>query len=228
MTIAQLTYDVREAIKQLQNDSDISNSYIMYLWDLKRAKYLRNDLNNLQKTIDDSITQTLCLELEEVSINECDQFEYDCGTIIRTKNKIPKPIELHLKSAIVNVKPTNRLSVPFSFISKEKALFSKHSPFNKGIYAFLDNDMHIYLVSELDTVKLIDCITVKGIFENPVSLQNYNTCCGCETKQSCYDELTTDYPLQSHHIDNIRLEIIKTLIDTLKVNEDMNNNSDDE
>ena len=65
-TTAEIIYDVREAIRQTTDDTDISDRYILYLYNIKRSKYLRQDLNNLQKTIDISILQTLCMELEEV------------------------------------------------------------------------------------------------------------------------------------------------------------------
>lgn len=225
-TIAQLTYDIREAVKQIQNDSELDNRYIMYLWGLKRSKYLRNDLNNLQKTVDTSILQSLCLELEEVNVNQCG-LDYDCGTIMRTKQPIPKPLELHLKSALTSVKPTNRIAIPFNFVNKEKAIYSQYSQYNNAIYAFLDNDMYIYLVSQSTAIKLMECLSVTGIFEDPLELSKYKNCCGCINPPACFDELTTQYPLQPHHIDSIREEIIKGLIRGLQIPEDLNNNSDD-
>jgi hypothetical protein len=225
-TIRELEYDVRESLRQYTDDSEISSRYIMYLWGIKRSKYLRNDLNNLQKTIDTSILQTLCLELEEVNVNQCG-LDLECETIMRTKKPIPKPLELHLKSALTTVKPTNRIELPFNFVTKQRAIFSKYSTFNQAVYAFLDDDMHIYLISENDAVKLIECITVTGIFENPLDLKNYFNCCGCEQPSTCFNEDTTQYPIQAHHIDSIREEIIKTLIGSLQIPEDKNNNSDD-
>lgn len=226
MTEAQLTYSVREGVRQYTDDSDISDRYIMYLFNLKRSKYLRNDLNNLQKTIDQSVLQQLCLELEEVSANECGITE-DCGTIMRTKKKLPSPLELHLKSAIVHIRPTNRIAVPFNFVNKERAIFSKYSAFSQSIYAFLDTDDYIYLVSESNAVKLIECISVSAIFEDPLLLKDYINCCGCQIPKPCYDPLTTEYPLQAHHVDNITEEIIKMLVRRLQIPEDENNNAND-
>jgi hypothetical protein len=61
------------------------------------------------------------------------------------------------------------------------------SPFKNNIFAFLDNDNHIYLISESESVKLIECITVTGIFDNPLDLENYTNCCGCKDKPKCFD-----------------------------------------
>ena len=226
--ISEIIYDVREAVRQYTDDSEISDKYILYLFNMKRSKYLRNDLNNLQITIDFTILQTLCLELEEVSINECG-LDIECETIMRTKQPLPKLLELHLKPSIISVKPTNKLSVPFNFVTKERAVYSSNSPFKNSIFAFLDVDNHIYLTSQQDFVKLIECITVTAIFEDPLELQNYTNCCGCTAEEEpCFDYFNSKYPIQPHHIDGIREEIIQNLIRTLQIPEDKNNNADDQ
>jgi hypothetical protein len=222
----KLIYDIRESLKQYQDDTELSDRYIMYLWGLYRSKYLRQDLNNFQKTIDNSIVQSFCIELEEVSANECDDLDNDCGTIMRTKTKVPKPLELHLKSGITSVKPTSKISPSFSFLTKERALFSKYSPIKNTIFSFLDNDGYIYLISESPSVKLIECITVTGIFEDPLELENFNSCCKCENIK-CFNFDESEYPLPAHHIGNIRTEIIKSLVGTLNIPEDNDNNAND-
>lgn len=221
----ELVYDIREAVNQFTDDSEIDDRYIIFLYNTNRALFLRQDLNNLQRTPDTSILQQLCVKMKEVSVNECG-LDYDCGTILRTVTPIPKVLDLHLKSALTEVKPTNKLSAPFNFVNKNRALISVYSMFNKTIFAFLDADNHIYLISKTPSVKLIECISITGVFENPLDLANYTTCCGCETSQSCYDEMTSEYPLSSHYIKSIRDEVIKTLIGKLKTPEDKSNDAD--
>lgn len=226
MIISKLIYDVRTAIKDTVDDSRFSDRYILYLYNLKRSKYLRNDANNLQKLIDNSVLQKFCMDMEKVSVNECG-LDYDCGTIMRTKGTIPIPLELHLKSAITEVKPSVKITKPFNFVNKERAVWSQYSPFSDSIYAFLDTDNYIYLISKSETVKMIDCVTVTGIFEDPLELQNYKNCCGCDDVKPCFDENETEYPLQAHHIDNIRLEIIRDLIGSLNIPKDEINDAND-
>ena len=223
----KIIYDVRETLRQYTDDSEISDRYITYLYGIKRAKYLRQELNNFQRTTDISVTQTLCLSLEKISSNECG-LDFQCDTILRTKKPIPQPLELHTKSAITQVKPTQKLSIPFSFITKEKAAFYKNSPFNKGIFAFLDNDKHIYVISQLNTINLLECITVTGVFEDPLELINYTNCCNCEQPSPCFNEEETNYPLQPHYVDLIKNEIVKELLKQLDIPEDTKNDSADE
>ncbi len=224
MKISKMIYDVRTAIRDTVDDSRFSDRYIIYLYNLKRSKYLRNDANNLQRLVDTSVLQKFCMEMEEVSVDECG-LEYDCGTIMRTKGIIPIPLELHLKSAITEVKPSVKITKPFNFVNKERAVWSQYSPFGDSIYSFLDVDNYIYLISKSETVKMIDCITVTGIFEDPLELQNYKNCCNCNDVKPCFDEDTTEYPLQAHHIDSIRNEIIQSLIGSLNIPEDKINDA---
>lgn len=226
--LQELIYDVRESLKSYSDDTELDDRYIVYLYNIKRAKYLRQDLNNYSKTIDNSIQQSLCLELEEVSANEC-SLDLDCGTIVRSTKPLPKPLELHTKTALTKIKPTNKLSLPFNFLPKERIYYLiGGSSFPKSVYAFLDIDNHIYITSELDSHKLIECITVQGVFEDPLQLKDFKDCCGCSDDSNiCFSEEDTDYPLQPHLVDIIRSEIINELIQKERIPQDKYNNSND-
>jgi hypothetical protein len=224
--VNELIYDIREAVRSYTSDSEIDDRYILYLYDIKRAKYLKQDLNNYQKSIDNSIKQTLCVGLEEVSINECD-VEYTCGTLLRSKQKLPIPIEMHTKVAITSVKPINKVAIPFAFITREKAAYIQNAPYSKSVYSFLGTDNYLYVYSKSDDFKLLDCVTITGVFEKPLTLSEYKNCCNCDSPQVCFDINTQDYPLQPHYIDLIRDEIVKDLIRTIQIPEDKTNDSTD-
>tara|TARA_R110000772_G_scaffold54130_1_gene123502 strand:+ start:8843 stop:9529 length:687 start_codon:yes stop_codon:yes gene_type:complete len=228
MTLDKLIYDIREGVRQFSDDSELSDRYITYLLGIKRAKYLRQDLNNYQRSFDNSIIQTLCIDLEEVSVNECG-IDYECDTILRTTVPVPKPLELHTKVALTSVKPTNRIAIAFNFITKKKATFLEGATFQSSIYSFLDPNGYIYIVSGKDNnhFKLLECLTISGVFENPLDLRDFQDCCGCTTPLPCFDDSTTDYPLQPHFIDLIRAEIIQDVVQTLKMPEDKSNDSND-
>jgi hypothetical protein len=222
----EIVYDIREALKEFSDDSEIDNRHLIYLINTKRAKYLRQDLNNFQKVTDTSIQQTFCLELEVTSANQCG-LDLGCNKIIRTKKPLPTAIELHTKPAITKIKPTNRIAAPFNFITRDKAPMLEYAPFNKSVYAFIDNDYHIYLISKGDAVNLLDCITVSGIFENPLKLSEYKTCCGCVDGEAevCYNEEESEYPLQPHYVDLIKSEIVNDLLKLKQIPEDKINDA---
>lgn len=222
----ELVYDVREAIKEFSDDTEVDDRYIIYLYNIKRSKYLRQDLNNFQKTTDLSIQQTFCLEMEEVSSALCN-VGFICDKVMRSRKPVPKLIELHTNVALTRVKPTERTAVPFNLISISKVPYYAYAPYSESIYTFLDTDNHIYMVSKGTAHKLVNCISVTGIFENPLDLTDYSNCCGCNDAKPCFDEMETEYPLQPHYIDVIREEIIRDLLRTKQIPEDKTNDSND-
>jgi len=224
-TTAEIVYDVKEMLKMYSDDIETSDSYIKYLYNIKRSKYLRRELNNLQRTVDNSVLQTLCVDLELVSANEC-SVSFDCEKILRSTQPIPKPIDLHMAPALMQVKPSVRTEVPFNFISKERAAYASASPFD-GVYAFLDPDGHLYVYSKSD-IKLLRCLVITGVFEDPFELKNYTNVCGGDiTEDACYDDKTTEYPLQAHLIDLIKTEIVSELAKRETVKEDKENDAEE-
>ena len=224
--INELIYDVREAVKEFTDDTEFDDRYILYLYNIKRAKYLRQDLNNYQKTTDNSIQQKFCIGLEEVSSNECG-VNLTCDTLLRTIKPIPTPLELSSKVAITQVRPTDRLKVNFDFIPLEKAPYIGYGTIGNTIHSFLGLDGYIYVYSKSDDYKNLECLTVSGIFEDPLELSNYEDCCNCTTPTTCFDEDESEYPLQPHYISLIREEIIRDLLRTKQIREDKENDATD-
>lgn len=222
--LSELIYDIRESVKQFTDDSELDNRYIEYLYKIKRAKYLRQDLNNFQKAIDNSVKQTLCLEMELVDDSEC---RAGCTKILRSKVTLPKLLELHTKSSITNVKSTDRVALPFNFTTKDKLAYLEGSRYNRAMYAFLDTDNYLYVTSKNESYKLLDCLTITGVFEDPTELENYKNCCSCEDIESVCYTIDSEFPIQPRFIDLIRNEIIQQLITGIQIPEDKENNDND-
>lgn len=225
MTLDKLIYDVREALRQYSDDSEIDNRYIVYLYNIKRSKFLKQDINNnLTKPIDHSILQSFCEEVENVDKESC-QIYTNCSSIMRTKNPIPSPLDLHSKSAIIRIGSLNVNTKPFNIISRSKASYLADSTFNKAIYTFLHTDGHLYFTSYSKTIALLEKVEITGVFENPLDLEKYKACETCDN--TSYEYMTSDYPIQNHYIDIIKNEIVKDLVQLLQIPEDKINNGTD-
>lgn len=224
--VSEITYDIREAVRQYIDDSELDDRYILYLVAIKRAKYLRQQLNNFRRTTDNSALQTFCVEMVKVNASECD-VEYECNTIVRSKKPIPTPIDLHTKPAITSVKSTSVLGVPFNFVEKNRAVYASSHPSFTGMITFYDSDGYLYATSS-KKINFIDCLTITGVFEDPLELKNYSNCCSCDDAESCFDENTTDYPLQSHLLDLVREEVVRDILRTEQIPEDRENDTIDE
>lgn len=225
-TINQVTYDIREAVKKYSDDSELDDRYIKYLLNIKRAKYLKQKVDQLGRAYNNRVLQTFCLELEEVSTNECG-LDFECDTMLRTKKKLPQLLQLSTKDALQRVSPSNRLSQKFNLISRERAESFLNSPYNAKTKAFIHDDGYIYLISS--DIILVECISITGIFEDPEALSEYNTCCDCDNVvNTCFDPDVSEYPIQTELLDLIRIDVIKELTSLDRIQEDMNNNSQDD
>jgi len=223
-TLAEITYDIREAIKEYTDDSEIDDRYIHYLINIKRAKYLKQRLDQLGRKFNTRILQTFCLGTEEVSINECG-LDLECDTILRTNKTLPQFLQLSDKDAIERISPSNRLSKKFNVIPREKASYLNSSYHPNKIKTYLHNDGYLYFIGGDDI--FLECVSITGVFENPLDLQEYKNCCNCEDSTQCIDIDTIEYPIQIELIDIIREDIIKDLLRTKQIPEDKLNNSND-
>lgn len=228
MKIDKIIYDIREGVRQTVDDTEISDRYILHLININRSEQIRRLLNNLQRVTPVTVTQSFCIEMEEVSANSCGIFNGECDTILRSKEKLPNPLELHTKLAITSVRPASKLSKPLIFTSRERAFFTQHSPFKNTLTSYLDTDGYLYVIGKKITHKLIDCLTVTGIFEDPLELSKFKDCCNCETSTSCFDIETMDYPVPAHLVISIRETVIRQIIGSLQIPSDTINNSDEQ
>lgn len=224
-TVAEVIYDIREALSEFSDDNETSDEYILYLLNIRRVKYIKQKIEQLGRGYNNRVLQTLCLDTELVPTNECG-LDLTCDNIVRTVRPIPNVIQLSTTDALQRVAPADKLSQKFNLISRERATNYLHSRFNTKIKAFLHDDGHIYLVST--NPLLIECLSITGIFDDPTELQYYNNCCGCEDETSCFDMNTTEYPIQTELLDLVRKDVIQELLKLKNVPQDKINNSQDD
>lgn len=224
----ELIYDIKEYLKAYSDDVELSDRHILYMYRKKRAKYLRRLLNDYTRKFDDLIIQSLCMELECVDRATCG-LELGC-TIVRTVKPLPTLLELRSRDTLLSVGPTMVGGETFKIIKLSEVPYILEKPFSRGIYAFLNTDGHIYLISNNDAHILLECITVTGLFEDPDALADFTNCC----KGDCGDDPTPcfsgdeEYPLQSFLIDDISNEIKKELMARMRLTEDPENNATDD
>lgn len=226
MKLLNLIYSVREAVKEFTDDSELDDRYITHLLDIKRAKYIRQDLNNFAKPIDNNIIQSLCIPLVETSAFDCD-IDIECNLLLRSKYKIPNTFITSTKNAILTVRSINKLEKPFLFIDELRLPFVNYAMFPNKIYTFLGSDNYIYVFSNDTSFKLLDCVLIKGVFESPVDLIGLETCCeDCTETNTCFT-YESDYPLPSHLIDVVLQDVKNELLNIKKVPEDRTNDATD-
>ena len=212
MNVQDIIYAIREGLKEYTDDSRYTDDYIMYLVRIKRAALIRREYSNLQRTIDQETLQTICMTLEEVDDSDCPDClidSTDCK-IIRTVQKLPFTIELHNRSSITRIAFTQKSSAKINLVSRDKIVYAGEGAFEKkAIFAYLDNDGHIYLKSKINSYKSQEKISVTVLLDNPDDAALF---VGCEgVNQPCYNILESRYPLKGWMEEAIRTQIISEL-----------------
>lgn len=225
MNAENIIYAVREGLKEYTDDTRYTDDYIMYLVKNKRSFLIRREYSNLQRTIDQELIQTLCVGLEIVDDSDCPEcidYTSDC-TILRTKQPVPFTIELHNRNSITRIAFTKKTGRKINFVSKERFVYSGEGDYEKReIFAYLDNDGHIYLKSKSSGYASQDILSVSGLFDNPDDLTEFE-CSG----QECYSNISR-YPIKGWMEEIIIKEIISELANLKQLPTDEVNNARDD
>jgi len=226
MTGTEIIYAIREKLKSYTDDSRYSDSYLMFLINTKRAFYIRREYNQLQRTFDSEVLQSVCMQLEEVDASvcpECKELTTNECVVIRTVKKFPKTIELHSRSSMVKISSVGVFDKNFNIVSLAKIPYAGESKYEaKYIFATLHPNGYIYLKSTEDSFRSLEYINVIGLFENPDSVSEYD--CG---GSPCYDFDSDGYPIGSWMVDFVIEDIVKQLANLKALPEDLSNDAKD-
>lgn len=219
-TYNEIAYDILEIINNnhISDDEDVSTEHIMFHFNLQRSLWIRNEYNKPGRIIDPQIEQDLgCLELEEADSADCCEIKSGC-IVLRTKKEIPKLIEFHDKSGITRIGPVSKIKLPFNFTTYNKAVYSSFNKYAKGVYAYLLNS-RIYLTITDPKYNYIDYINVRGVFEEPQSLQEF--ICGDD---QCFT-YEKNYPINSWMIPYIQEQVLNRYGISFKFPKDTSNDA---
>lgn len=227
MTANEIIYAIREKLKAYTDDSRYTNSYLMFLVNLKRGLYIRREYNQLQRTIDNEVLQQICMNIQEVNNTECpecDEFTSDECTLLRTDKPLPKTVELHNRNKINRIGPVGTFDIPFSIVSRNRLIYSGEGKYESRIvFATVHSNGYIYLKSKSSSVNGIERISVTALFENPDDVSLFDC-----TDNNCYDPEKDDYPVKSWMVDVIISDIVNELAQLKQIPADELNNAKDD
>lgn len=178
---------------QTSDDETVSDRQLIFIFDYRRAKLIREDLNK-GRTIDRQLVQDLgCVEVECVDAAQCCDIA-DTGTsVVRTKLPIPKLVEVYERNLLLFVGSVDKLE-SYQITDEAQVRWSKYNKYTaKTTKAFMrSNDNFLYLVN---APKGIEVINIQGVFEDPEAVSKFNHCTG----QPCFDK-DSEYPISAHMI----------------------------
>lgn len=182
-TLNQITYNIKNLMRggNTSDDERISDRQLEFIVNYYRNILVKRDLDK-GKSINPDIVQDLgCLELIEVDKAECCDTEIGC-TVLRTKNKLPKTIELNQDNSLVFIGAIDKYTT-FDIIPVYRVPFLNSKYGKKGTRCYYLNQ-YVYVLTD----DLIEKINVRGIFEDPREAANFTHCDGtsCFTIDSTY------------------------------------------
>lgn len=219
-TYRHIVYYILDMIKQLSDDSDVTEEHIIYLASRYRAFILKKEYESKKNEIPESDQQVLCLSLEEV--NAIDGSPCSGGSYLRTTEKIPDTL-----IGTPTVSLTDYFQGDIAYISKERMRYVGYNKYLKNIiYCAMAPDDYLYLNSSNPQFKYLENIKVSGVFENPEEAAKLS-CENEEEEQSC-DVLDKKFPLEDALIPQLLEMVLKDILGvSYRPKDDINNANDD-
>lgn len=214
-------YDIREALRQYSDDSDITDDYISFLIDDTRALLLRQKYNAPGSIIPLGIRQRLHFDVELSD----DNVFISLDKVLRTADPIPKLVESFNFMNHFWVDSGSYNDIKFVYITPERFPFAGYNKWTRDvIYVTIGQDYRLYFKAANYKHRLIEQVRIYSIFENPkeaweVSADYSNT----ET----FEEDVT-YPIDLDMWIQMKEIILKQLMVTLQIPQDENNNADEQ
>ncbi len=219
-TIKEIVYDLKNIIRGgLQSDDEmISDRQIEFQVNSLRAQFIRQDINK-RRTVSDNIKQVIPhMPMEAVPASLAGLNSE--GNILRSKIKIPNPVETSHQDMITAIGPTGIMSLNFHMIPYNRVPWAGVNKYTKRLqFAFL-LDNFVYVMGP-DT-NLISHIKVEGVFQDPRDISKYTDSHG----NLAYDPDNHEYPLSTSMLDLIKQSTLATNMQPLvQMPTDVSNNS---
>lgn len=199
-TFNQLKYDLL-LLKNggvLSDDDPLTLSQLGFWINNTRATLIRQDLNK-KRSISDNIIQDLgCVPVIYVDAAQCCNLAIGCS-VLRTVDKIPRPVEIDHKDLITRVGPNNVTSIEWLFVPYNRAQVARHGRYSKNMPKAFYHNGYIFVINPPDGIEFIN---IQGVFEDPAAVKSFSTCSGTP----CYSD-DDEYPISAWMI-----EIMKTAI----------------
>lgn len=218
LTIQGIVDLVREAIREVSDDTVYSDKYIYRLILGARAELL-NQMKDQNKGLSPWLYQRFCLKLCQSSFIECScqQFDFACN-VYRSVNPLPQPIghdDLVLNISELWGNHINRITErQFRTISNRKykvPFYYYIGDYNGSKYLFIlgnDSPPPKYIKAE-------------GIFEDPIDVANSAAC-----EEDCPQLTGTGFPFILNKESALVKMVIEMLMVSKKLPEDLTNDAE--
>jgi hypothetical protein len=216
MTLKEAIYDIREGLKILNIDSDMTDRQIQFLMRIYRSIVIRQHIINNPGEHRDMLTQTLYMPLELVPDNRFPEYSTSGFTVLRTTDKLPNIVGQQMYKEY-EVRLDSLLGSEIEMVHKSRAANFLYAPVS-FIYGFRDDNEYIYVVSKNTQYKNLTRLTVTAILEEP------------EDELKVHKDIVEleRYPITTNLWGNVKDMVIQYVIREMSVPVDLLNDKRDE
>jgi hypothetical protein len=212
-----LIRDVISRVKALYNkgaasdDSRLSNRHVYSKIRSVRSLLIKREQDKKVKTNPWNIQVLNCIQLEVVDPSSCDCVISDGCKLLRSKCKLPKPIQSKIGTGIENVSTIDGSTV-FSPTTWAKKRYKSGNKYTSGVSDYFVRDEYLYITHNT----LLSVAAVSGIFEDPYEVENFNVNdeCACDTNEdvSCVTPMDSPLSLDEFLIEPLMQLCVQELI----------------
>jgi len=187
ITLNKIIYNIRNIIKEKNDDSKITNSQLEFIFNNWRARLITQNYRKARHS-DVNLTQDLgCVPM--IAVDKAEDCEVTLGcTILRTVDRLPISIEIDEKPLITFIGSIDKTGPQYQLIPWARFSWVKHQKWAGAFpYAAL-KDGYLYIINK----KILDKINVQGIFQDPREAARFKHCSG----EPCYTE-DSNYPVDA-------------------------------
>lgn len=188
-----------------------------------RALLLFNKVNKRQFLSKWNYTFIPCIELILIPENDCPCIVPVGCQILRSKNKLPKPISSINKHLIDGVMSVDG-SVSFAEVTYKSKRWANGSKYSSTRPDYFIKDDYIYVT----ILKKIKAISVYGIFSSPLEAENFPSICDNDSTECTSSPMELEFPLEEAMVDALVQLTVQELVTGFPLgNEDRRNDNVD-
>lgn len=225
MLQSEIIYNVKNLLAGgiLSDDLDLSISQMAFIIDYYRARLVKQDQDKGRFNTELYIQNLGKVQLIQADKNECSYCDGSKDVcILRTKNKIPKPLETFQKINITYVGLLNGKS--FQRYSVNAIQWKYAEKWTGKEPAWYYQNGYLYIVNP--PTMMLEWINIQGIFEKPLEAVKFRTCDCNLNNETCFETYDFEYPMPQHYVDTLVKFILQTELKTLlALAPDTSNNS---
>lgn len=223
MTVKEAVYMVLDELKNLSDDKFFEEEHIVFLLGKYRSFLLKQRYSDIKKPVPESNYQTLCLDLEEVPIEEGICYT---GPRLVSSVEIPTMMGIGSKRVFTSVDFT---TIYFTLVSRDRFNYVGYNRWLENIiYATIGPDHRLYIKSANPQHLYLNKVRVNGVFEDFQKASDY--ACDSRTGEDCpvLDSMDREFPIEDALVPPMIELVVKELVPAVYKPQDGNNNAQDD